>query len=357
MTAALKPYLPIQDLNFILDRTAHLWEELRGKQILITGGTGFFGTWLLESFVWINARLGLDATAVVLSRNPKEFLARHPHLSATPAIRFHTGDVRDFVFPPDRFSHVIHAATTASARLNDTEPWTMIDTIVRGTQHVLECAVASGAQKFLLTSSGAIYGQQPPDMTHLEEDFAGAPDSKAVNAPYAIGKRLAEVLCHRMAATSMLETKIARGFAFVGPWLPLDLHFAAGNFIRDALRGGPIVINGDGRPFRSYLYAADLTAWLWIILFSGPAGETINVGSDQAFPLSEIARKIAGLTSPSPEIVIRSPEQPGPASRYIPSIAKARQLLGLDVWHSLDKALEKTFAWYRQWNSMQSDGV
>ncbi len=357
MPVPFQPRCPATDLDFILERTLPFWEDFRNKKILITGGTGFFGTWLLESFVWINARLGLNATAVVLSRNPEEFLARHPYLAATPTIRFHTGDVRDFDFPPDRFSHVIHAATTASARLNDTEPWTMIDTIVRGTQHVLECAVASGARKFLLTSSGAVYGQQPSDMTHLEEDFAGAPDSKAGNAPYAVGKRLAEVLCHRMAAASMLETKIARGFAFVGPGLPLDLHFAAGNFIRDALRGGPIVINGDGRPLRSYLYAADLTAWLWIILFAGPTGEAINVGSDQAFPLSEIARKIAGLTSPSPEIVIRAPEQSGPASRYIPSIAKARRLLGLDVWHSLDQALEKTFEWYRQRYFLKCDGV
>lgn len=346
MSEAAPRGVPIGDLEFILERTAHLWEEIRGQRLFITGGTGFFGTWLLETFAWVNARLGLNAEAVVLSRNPNRFLARFPHLAADPAIRFHEGDVRDFSFPAGVFSHVIHAATEASAKLNDEQPEIMVDTIVRGTQRVLDGAIAAGVRKLLFTSSGAVYGLQPPEITHVPEDFTGAHDPRNRNAPYGLGKRLAEVLCHRMAERTGLDIKIARCFAFVGPHLPLDAHFAVGNFIRDALCGGPITLNGDGTPLRSYLYAADLTIWLWTILFAGPAGEAFNVGSDVAFPLAEVAGRVARQVAPAPDIVIRLTPQPGtPVSRYVPSIEKARRVLGLDAWHFLDQALGKTLAW------------
>ena len=110
------------DLDHILDHTRELWEELRGERLFITGGTGFFGCWLLESFAWANDRLGLKASVLVLTRNPDAFQRKSPHLAANPAILFHPGDVRSFVFPSGSFSHVIHAATESSARLNVEAP-------------------------------------------------------------------------------------------------------------------------------------------------------------------------------------------------------------------------------------------
>jgi len=68
------------DLNHVLHYTKPLWEELRGKKIFITGGTGFFGCWLLESFAWANDKLKLNAEALVLSRNPEAFAQKVPHL-------------------------------------------------------------------------------------------------------------------------------------------------------------------------------------------------------------------------------------------------------------------------------------
>src|ERR1035437_7174328 len=227
------------DLNHILAHTQGLWDEFRGKRLFITGGTGFFGCWLLESLAWGNDKLGLNVKAKVFNRNPDAVARKAPHLAHHPAISFHIGDVRNFEFPEGPFSHVIHAATEASAKLNAENPLLMFDTIIEGTRHTLDFAVYVGAKKVLLASSGAVYGRQPPEMTHILEDYHGAPDPLDPKSAYGEGKRAAEMLCCLYARKHSLEPKIARCFAFVGPFLPLDTPFAIGNFIRDGLRGGP----------------------------------------------------------------------------------------------------------------------
>jgi dTDP-glucose 4,6-dehydratase len=340
--------LPVEDLGHVLDRTAQAWEELRGRRIFITGGTGFFGTWLVESFLWANEKLGLDSQAVLLTRDPQAFARKSPHVASHPAIRCHAGDVRDFVFPPGTFSHVIHAAVDASARLNQQSPGLMFDTIVEGTRRTLDFAVACQAEKFLLTSSGAVYGGQPPELSHVSEEYAGAPDPLSPSSAYHEGKLAAEMLCALYHQRCGLPTKIARCFAFVGPYLPLDMHFAVGNFLRDALCGKAIEILGDGTPYRSYLYAADLAVWLWRMLFEAPACRAYNVGSDQAFSLLEVARAVAQLPSRPLEVHVAGACDPSrPASRYVPSIERARRELGLDVAIPLDVALRRTFVWHQ----------
>ena len=334
------------DLDHVLALTQGLWEELRGQRVFITGGTGFFGCWLLESFAWANNRLNLDATAVVLTRSVERFQRKAPHLASHPAIHFHIGDVRDFDFPDGHFAHVIHAATEASATLNAENPLLMLDTIVEGTRHTLEFARQCGATKFLLTSSGAVYGRQPPNMTHVAEDYPGAPDPANPRSVYGEGKRLAELLCAIYAQSLGLGVKIARCFAFVGPYLPLDAHYAIGNFIRDALCGGPIKVKGDGTPYRSYLYAADLAIGLWTILLRGEC-RPYNVGSEEALTIAELAYLIA-QRFPQPMAVEfgKTVTIGQSAERYVPRVERARVMLGLDQRISLLEAIQRTVAWY-----------
>ena len=336
------------DLDHVLARTEGLWDELRGQRIFITGGTGFFGCWLLESFAWANTKLNLKAQVVVLSRNPEAFAQKAPHLAGDKAISFHTGDVRDFQFPSGSFSHVIHAATEASAKLNAENPVLMLDTIVEGTRRTLDFAVKCGAKKFLLTSSGAVYGKQPPKLTHIPEDYPGAPDPLDPASAYGEGKRMAELLCASYHRQRGLETKIARGFAFVGPYLLLDIHFAIGNFIRDALRSGPIYVNGDGTPYRSYLYAADLAIWLWTLLFRAPSGRAYNVGSEEGLPIREVARLVAEAFSPPCPLHVAREVVPGQTlERYVPSTQRAWIELGLKPTVDLCEAVQKTIRWHR----------
>ena len=341
------PPLARTDLDHILAHTVGLWDELRGQRIFITGGTGFFGCWLLESFAWANDKLRLNAQAVVLTRHSEAFQTKAPHLAGDHAIQLHVGDVRSFEFPDGEFSHIIHAATESSTKLNDENSLSMVDTIVEGTRHTLEFAVNCGAQKFLLTSSGAVYGKQPSDLTHVPEDYVGAPDTMDPFSAYGEGKRLAEHLCALYAREFGIDTKIARCFAFVGPYLPLNTHFAIGNFIRDGLRGGPIQIKGDGTPYRSYLYAADLVIWLWTILARGVSCRPYNVGSDREVAIADLARVVANCFHPVVNVEIAGTSVSGrSAERYVPSTQRAHSELNLRQTIDMMGSIRRTILWY-----------
>jgi len=334
------------DLERILDQTAELFEELRGGRLFITGGTGFFGAWLLESFAWANARLGLDASALVLTRDPETFRGRAPHLADNPAVRLHAGDIRTFRFPEGEFSHIIHAAaTSALATFNREDPLVKFDTVVEGTKRALDFALRCKARKLLLTSSGAVYGRQPNGMTHVPEDYPGAPDPADINAVWGESKRAAEYLCTYYSDRHGLEAKIARCFSFLGPFLQLNVHYAAGNFIRDGLNGGPIQINGDGTPCRSYLYAADLAVWLWTILFRAESRRAYNVGSEACVSIGELAGAVARCF-PEP-MAVKTAKTPVPGrapERYVPSTARARAELGLRETVGLEEGIRRTIS-------------
>jgi nucleoside-diphosphate-sugar epimerase len=337
------------DLDHILDHTRAHWDDARGGRIFVTGGTGFIGSWLLESFAWANERLALGAKMLVLTRNLAAFQKKAPHLANRADIRFQQGDVRDFEFPGGTFSHVIHAATEASAKLNDENPALMLETIVAGTRRALEFSAQCGAKKFLLTSSGAVYGRQPPALVRVGEDYAGGPDVSNPQSAYGEGKRISELLCALYARQHGLEAGIARCFAFVGPYLPLDAHFAIGNFIGDAMAGRPITVKGDGTPYRSYLYAADLAIWLWTILFRGASNRPYNVGSSDPLTIAETAAAVSRSLPGNVPVVISQKSVHGQAAqRYVPETVRAQSELGLRQWIQLDDGVRRTAQWHRR---------
>jgi nucleoside-diphosphate-sugar epimerase len=345
--------LPADDLDHVLARTGRLWAGARGARFFITGGTGFFGTWLLESFARANDSLGLDMRAVVLTRDPAAFAVKAPHLAARGDIAYHQGELRTFAFPAGRFTHLIHAAADTGVWTKNESAAGLIERIGAGMQHVLDFAAAAGVRNFLHVSSGAVYGPQPATLTHVPEDHPGQHEPLPSGAAWAEGKRVAEQLCLVHAAQHGYALKIARCFAFVGPHL--DENYAIGNFITDALQGRPVQVSGDGTPQRSYLYAADLAIWLWTLLFSGAPGRAYNVGSPHSLSIAEVAQAVAAAAGDTRPVQIAGKPQPDTRlSRYVPAVTRAETELGLRAWVPLDEAIRKTLAWQRSSRAVPS---
>ncbi len=231
------------------------------KTLLLTGGTGFFGRSILDAF-----RRGLLAPfgigrIVAVARHASRLPVEAPELCGA-AIELVDADVLclDSTFDADV---LIHAAASSDAQRYRVDPAAETRIIVEGTRRVCELVRnAARRPRLLYVSSGAVYGRQPSALTALGEDAPPTADADPDKAAYAQAKRAAEAIVRDLADGSGATARIARCFAFVGPWLPTDRHFAIGNFIGNALRGEPIEVRARHPVIRSYLHADDLSVWL-----------------------------------------------------------------------------------------------
>jgi nucleoside-diphosphate-sugar epimerase len=333
------------DLADVLRQTAGVWPQLRDARLFISGGTGFIGRWLLESLRHAERELGLGIHATILSRDPAAFMRRAPHLADHPGFEFIAGDVCRFTTPPGEFTHVIHAATDASAQLNENDPLRMFDTVVAGTRRMLDFCVEKSVRRMLFLSSGAIYGAQPPAMERVDENMAGGPNCLDPRAAYAEAKRSAEMLCAIYQKQFGCRISVARIFAVLGPFLPLGAHFAAGNFIQDAMQGKTVTVGGNGRPLRSYLYASDLTVWLWHMLTDAPAGKAYNLGCDEAVSVAQLAERVAAVVGNGSHQVLGAQDNGWNTGRYVPDTSAIRNDLGVGKSVMLDEAIRRTAIW------------
>jgi nucleoside-diphosphate-sugar epimerase len=341
-TMPAKP-LPAEDLTHILSKAGPSLRALEDANLFITGGTGFFGHWLLESLLYANDAALLNVRATVLTRNAAAFRAKSPHIANRSAITLLEGDVATFVFPSEPHSHVLHAATDSGGQQANQSPEALGQSILAGTQHVLNFARQTGATRLLYTSTGAVYGRSTT-LLHTPEGYLETEHLKLPEHSYEAAKLAAENLC---LTCPELSPVLARCFAFVGPHLPLDQHFAIGNFLGAAMNNNPIHIKGDGTPRRSWLYMADLAIWLWTLLAEGQPSRAYNVGSDDGMTIAEAARLVAATLNPALAIQIDgTPNPAAPLNSYVPDVTRARAELGLDVTIPLDAAIRRTAAWH-----------
>lgn len=325
----------------------------RESDIFLTGGTGFFGRALLR--YWLSkGKDGMEIPRIsVLSRDPSHFLLSHPEFAGHAWLKFYAGDIQQPKSLPKIkcFSYFIHAAadSTFGPKLSSLDRY---DQIVDGTRNILDYARATGAQRFLYVSSGGVYGPQPQCEESLSEDSAIHLSVPTADNAYAVGKLAAEHLCALYADEFGLETIVARCFSFVGLDLPLDVHFAIGNFVRDALWAEEITVRGDGSPLRTYLDQDDLANWLLTLLEKGRPGEVYNVGSDEVVSIADLAYLVRHLIAPDKPIRILGKVDPSQArSRYVPDISKARSELDLGVTISLAESIRRTAEAHRKLGS------
>ncbi|SMC29801.1 dTDP-glucose 4,6-dehydratase [Andreprevotia lacus DSM 23236] len=319
---------------------------LHGKTVLLTGATGFFGRWLLACCDHLQAQ-GVALTVVALSRDPERFLVQEPHYRQAGWLRWCRGDVQSpIMLEAGPVDYILHAATDTSADAHK-HKLTIFNTVLDGGRHVLDLAAQRGCSRLLFTGSGAQYGPQRLDVARQPDDAAQACDPTQPGSAYGESKRALETLASLYAEQYGLECLFTRCFAFGGPGLSLDGHFAIGNFIRDALFRPEITVRSHTPVWRSYLYGADLAVWLLTLLVDGQAGMAYNVGSDQEILITQLAERARDLLAPGKLIVIADTANAGVGSRYVPDIARARAQ-GLSVWTSLDDTILNTANWARR---------
>lgn len=325
------------------------FEQLKNGHIFLTGGTGFIGTWLLESIAFVNQTKSLNIAVTILTRSPQNFRNKYPSLFDNPNFDYITGDVAnlpsELISRNTTFTHLIHAATDASAELNELNPLQMFDTVVIGTRQILEFAVKKKIPKILYLSSGAVYGKQPLGVDFVAENSMSAPDCLNPKNTYAEAKRASEILCAIYGKQFGCHVVTARIFALLGPLLNLDIHFAAGNFIRDALAGKKIIVSGDGRPERSYLYPSDLIVWLLAMLTHGQAGAAYNVGSEEAVSITNLAKLTSSLLGDCGYEVLNLSDSGWNPGRYVPSNRLIQKQLGVKQTVNLAEAIQRTALW------------
>ncbi len=338
--------LILDDYHAVTQNGVSSLSALKNNLIVITGGTGFIGTWITGLIAFLNDHFSFNTEVMLIARNIEPFKKSCVHFANRKDIRLVNSDIRNLVELPTETNWLIHAAGTPDNRFHSSNPLETMSTIANGTYSILRLLERCSNFKMLLNlSSGLIYGFQPLKQTRMDETYVGAPRCGTVSSAYAEAKRFAETLCHSSRSQARIPVVTARPFAFIGPYQSLETPWALNNFIKDALSGNPIRILGDGKTVRSYMYASDLSFWLTSILTQGKSGEIYNVGSPLPITLEKLARLIAEHINPRLEIQLKTATNPLQNSRFVPDVSFAQNNLGLQIKVDLKTAIKRTIEW------------
>ncbi|MDA3003738.1 MAG: NAD(P)-dependent oxidoreductase [Actinomycetota bacterium] len=323
-----------------MKRLVEAINHLDGARVLLTGGTGFVGKWLIETAHLACSNGATNFEIIVPTRDP---LA--PHVLETREIGFKDLSLIEGHLLTDNLNigkvdAIIHAATPASAKLNESNPAEMTRINTQSMQSALK--FAKHRIPFLFTSSGAVYGNQPQSVTHISE-MQDQPYGELTSA-YAKGKQLAELMCMQAGEAGACAPIVARLFAFSGHHLPRDTHFAIGNFVQNVLDHKPILISGDGSPRRSYLYGADMAIWLWSALAKKNSLYPLHIGSEHSVSILELAQAVARVSAIElnfvPEIkVANTSANPKKFHQYVPANSITKSQLDVQEWTTLETGI------------------
>lgn len=338
-----------EDCARAVDAAGKVLEGLDGASLLITGGTGFLGSWICETISYLNEECGKGIQLHIVARGSERFTANLGHLAGKPYMDFIRSDVRNFAEMPKDVNFVMHAAANPDFRFHSSHPIETMTTIAEGTAAVLQAADrATNLRMFLNISSSAVYGGQPEGVARLSESFGGIPLVAASKSPYAEAKRYAEALCASARSEARMPVATVRPFTFLGPFQGLCAPWALNNFMNDALRKRPIRILSDGRTVRGYMYGADAAIWILAIMLGAKSGQVYNVGSSDGIPLADLAQKVALNAVPKPDVVLNaSLTGVVPSSILVPDTSFVEKEFGLRLYTSIDLAVERTMAWHR----------
>jgi dTDP-glucose 4,6-dehydratase len=304
---------------------------------LLIGGSGFVGNSILDVFPQDHSLLNTLVCSYFQSSLPEN----------ASSLSWKRWDVYDRCPLKPKFNVIIHAATPASALLNTAQPEKMFEQNIRAMENVIEFSSRHDVPPVVLfTSSGAVYGDMPQGLERIPEDWKREFGSQPLTSAYARGKIEAESMLQEATQAGKCIGLIARLFAFSGVHLPIDKHFAIGNFVRDVVQSQLITIRSDGSSVRSYMDGHDLAMWLLRIVEAGSPDEIYHIGSERAISIRDLGSLVAAryelLTNQPARVDILGTTSPlDGVSRYVPSTCRTRQLLGLDETVTLETSIDQ----------------
>lgn len=304
-----------EDVNAIMQKCRGEIDSLRGSTVLITGSTGFLAREMTEALLESN-RKGTGIKLVLTSRNPSKVQSIFGERLGPEVEIIPIGEIDRY---SGRVDHIVHAASPCDPRVDSASPFRTMMDIGTLMHKAIALGMKNSLENFLLLSSGAVYGVQPPELKRMPEEYLGAPDISRKESCYGEAKRVSEMLL----TSSGLPYTILRGFTFIGPNQDLSSGFAAPEFISSGFRDKRIIIKGDGRPIRTFCYESDMAVMLLKTLVHA-RNVTLNAGNDRPeISIKELAdivvRKIGGV-----EVQVEGTPKAGLPPRYVPNIDRLR---------------------------------
>lgn len=354
-----------EDLKYICRNLEKELGALGGKNLLITGGAGFLGYYLVQAALEYNSTADIDSTIKVtvydnFMRGVPEWLKAK---QGSPFLSIVKRDITESL-PLDMpdMNYLIHAASIASPIFYRRYPIETMDANVNGLRSLLEyCRSQIRKEKpiegFLFFSTSEVYGDPTPENIPTPETYRGNVSCTGPRACYDESKRYGEAMCVNFSQQYGLPVKVARPFNNYGPGLKISDRRVLPDFCRDIFSGRDIVMHSDGLPTRTFCYVADAIVGYYKILVSGKAGESYNIGVESpeismkalAELVTRLARERFGYkgqvikrASTDANYLVDNP------NRRCPVIAKARNDLGYNPQVSLEEGLLRTLIWYSE---------
>jgi dTDP-glucose 4,6-dehydratase len=306
-------------------------------RVVVTGGAGFLGSHLCEQLLADDCEvLALDNFLTGLPSNVE-------HLMGNPAFRLLKADITDYVHVPGPVDQVLHFASPASPIDYLQLPIETLKVGSIGTMHTLGLAKEKGA-RYLLASTSETYGD--PKVHPQPESYWGHVNPVGPRGVYDEAKRFAEAMTMAYRRYHNVDTAIVRIFNTAGPRMRPKDGRAIPTFIRQALRGEPITVAGDGTQTRSIQYVDDLVEGVIGLLRSGHSGP-MNIGNPHEVSMLDLATEIRDLCQSSSEIEFIPRPEDDPTIRQ-PDISLAKEVLGWEPKVGLHEGLGHTIAYFRE---------
>ena len=313
------------------------------QKILLTGGTGFLGSWLLCYFMWANDVQEQNNEITIVTRDKQRFLLRFPALRNCVNLFIVEHDLSSPLKIEKCFDLIIHGATDVQKNVSEKREF---DCAMVGTQSIISIAKQNKGCRVIYLSSGAVYGSQPLDVFSREVECTYGKSSHP-QAHYSELKMASERLLLEASSEEAFHLTIARCFTFVGAFIPRTKQFAISEFIQHAMANKNIVLQGNPLTQRSYMYCADFVVWVLTILSKSNNSSIFNLGSSQYVAIGDLAQSIIKTLNSESKIIVSPSSKLVPPGSYLPDTHKAESELGLKTYTSLESAILKTYTWMK----------